>query len=342
MKKPRKITKSRVLLILSILIILYVTNIIYQLIWGIIYQIMDMFRGGFGDSGYFASFQFQFLLPVIVGLVVIGLYVLLAYSPIGIGVTKSMLGIRPIMTEEEKMLYNPLHDEVFQSVKEKFPNAVKKKLYILDSPDINAFCMSYGFDIAIHRGTVQTFNSEEVKAVIAHEYAHSYYKDGIFSAILSGTEYALIVMAFFPFLSNFKAFYSIMGTGNIFAWAFAVILIYLVYKGYMLLVKIVMAPLIIALNIISKITKGKLGNVIAKFIGFGQLFYIQNVSFLLMSKQQEYRADEFASFVGYHDGMLSVLQYFYEIDYQPLYGVMNKIFASHPSSPERIANLEKE
>lgn len=341
MQKPRNIASYQVLLVVAIIVFLWVTNVISQTIWGLFYYVSEMFRGGFGESRYYQAFEFHFLVPVLVGIVVAVIYTILALSPIGISILKSNLGVRPVMTDAEKSFLDPIHDEVFSSIKEKFPNAVKRRLYMFDSADINAFCMNAGSDIAIHRGSTQTFNDEEMKALIAHEYAHSYYKDGLLNTFFMGAYYGMLFIYIWPFISEFRAFYSIVGTGNLFSWAFLVILVGIVIKFWLMLAKLVMLPFTLAIRSILRLFGTDLSILVSKAVDYGQLFYIQNVSFMIISRQQEYRADEFACYIGYKYGMESVLRIFYEMEYQPLFGLLNKVFAEYPSTAKRIANVEK-
>lgn len=46
-----------------------------------------------------------------------------------------------------------------------------QKIYILDTPEVNAFCLPGG-DIAVCRGTLKRFNDDELSWIIAHELAH--------------------------------------------------------------------------------------------------------------------------------------------------------------------------
>ena len=340
-RKPRNIATSQTLTALAMLVVLFVGNVVAQIIWLILYGIADFFRDAFPDTGHYEEYMPHFITPIFVALLVAVIYTIFAQSPIGVNILKNNLGVRPVMTEDEKSRLEPIHDEVFESIREKFPNAIKRQLYIFDSADINAFCMNAGSDIAIHRGSTQTFNDEELKALIAHEYGHSYYKDGLISTLFVGAQYGFIFLFIWPFIDEFKVFYYIVGSGNIFSWALLVILIAIFIKFYMFLVKILMLPLIWATRIVLSIFGTDMTTLASKMMEYGRLLYIQNVAYMLMSKQQEYRADEFACYIGYKYGMESVLRMFHEMEYQPLFGVLNKVFAEHPATYKRIANVEK-
>ncbi len=434
MQKPRDIKRSRIIVALSVIVGFWVLNLFAQIFWGFIFMIAEPLTGAFGSGTGYYSYEFQFIGPVILALVAVGIYTLIAYSPIGISMAKSKAGIRPIMTEQEKGYLEPLHDEVFDAIKEKFPDAKKKKLYMFDSPDINAFCMNQGSDIALHRGSIQALNTEELKAVLAHEYAHAYYNDGLYSTMYAGSAFMLPYVFFLPFLINFNSFMGIVGTGNIFAWGFAILIVWLIVKFWIFLMKIALFPVLFAVNLIVGMFEkqvleagqkfkeaGLIVWLIVKFwiflmkialfpvlfavnlivgmfekqvleagqkfkeagtywfiqnivfmmmskeqeyradefacyVGYkygmqsalagqkfkeaGTYWFIQNIVFMMMSKEQEYRADEFACYVGYKYGMQSALNLFYSMDFQPVYGVMNRLLAEHPSNPKRIANVE--
>lgn len=340
MQKPRDIKRSRIIVALSVIVGFWVLNLFAQIFWGFIFMIAEPLTGAFGSGTGYYSYEFQFIGPVILALVAVGIYTLIAYSPIGISMAKSKAGIRPIMTEQEKGYLEPLHDEVFDAIKEKFPDAKKKKLYMFDSPDINAFCMNQGSDIALHRGSIQALNTEELKAVLAHEYAHAYYNDGLYSTMYAGSAFMLPYVFFLPFLINFNSFMGIVGTGNIFAWGFAILIVWLIVKFWIFLMKIALFPVLFAVNLIVGMFEKQVLEAGQKFKEAGTYWFIQNIVFMMMSKEQEYRADEFACYVGYKYGMQSALNLFYSMDFQPVYGVMNRLLAEHPSNPKRIANVE--
>lgn len=337
MKQPRNILVSRIFLGAMTVLALFIANFVAQIIWGVIHATM---RGFFPPKTGFI-YQFQFFVPILLALLIAVVYTVFAQSPIGVNITKHVLGVRPVMTDNEKSLLEPLHDEVFERIKDKFPNAIKRQLYMFDSADINAFCMNAGSDIAIHRGSTQTFNDEEMKALIAHEYAHSHYKDGLFSTLFVGVQYGFIFLYVWPFIHNFRVFRDIVGSDNIFAWAFHAIILFLVFAFYVLLIRLLTFPIRVVVNFILALFGTDLQGLTEKMLEYGHLFALQNVAFMMMSKQQEYRADEFASYIGYKYGMLSVLELFHEMEYQPLFGVLNKVFAEHPATYKRIANVEK-
>lgn len=340
MQKPRDIKRSRIIVALSVIVGFWALNLFAQILWGIIFIFAEPLTGAFGSDTAYYSYEFQLIGPVLLALVVVGIYTLIAYSPIGISMAKSKAGIRPIMTGQEKDYLEPLHDEVFNSIKEKYPDAEKKKLYMFDSPDINAFCINQGSDIALHRGSIQALNVEELKAVLAHEYAHAYYKDGIYSTMYAGAAFMLPFMFLLPFVTHFKSFMGIVGTGNIFAWGFAALLVWLIAKFWIFLTKLALVPVMFVVNIFVAMFEKQLLEAGQKFKEAGTYWFIQNILFMMMSKEQEYRADEFACYVGYKYGMESALHLFYSMDFQPVYGVMNKLLAEHPSNPKRIANVE--
>lgn len=337
MKQPRNITVSRVFVGVMIVLALFFANIVSQMLWAIAHEIM---RGVFTPRIGF-PYRLQFVVPVLLAVLVAVVYTVFAQSPIGVSITKSLLGVRPVMTDNEKSLLEPIHDEVFESIREKFPNAIKRQLYIFDSADINAFCMNAGSDIAIHRGSTQTFNDEELKALIAHEYGHSHYKDGLFSTLFVGAQYGFMFLYIWPFIHNFRAFRDIIGSDNVFMWAFHILILLVILGFYLFLFKVFTFPIRMIVNIILGLFGTDIQGLTERLLEYGRLFALQNVAFMMMSKQQEYRADEFASYIGYKYGMLSVLELFHEMEYQPVFGVLNKVFAEHPATYKRIANVEK-
>lgn len=335
-KKPRNIVLTQLILAVLVLLFLFIINLIYQMFWGAVY-----YSTAPAEIKYKFIWDVQLISPILFAIFIALSYTILVYSPIGISISKSNLGIREIMTEEEYTYFGMLHDEVFQNIKAKFPNAIKRKIYMFESSDINAFCLNAGFDIAIHRGSTQTFNDEEMKALIAHEYGHSYYRDGFYSTLFLGFEYGAKLMFLWPFISRFHIFQNILGSGSLFSMAWYLVLIFLFASLIIWVFKICLFPFKICLILLCRLMGTDYDTFVSRTAEYSQLLFIQNVIFMFMSKQQEYRADEFACYIGYQYGMESILHIFYEINYQPLFGVLDKVFTEHPITAKRIANVEK-
>ena len=97
----------------------------------------------------------------------------IALCPIGELILRIVEGARKIQTKEEKDYLLPLFDEVYENAKKensKLSDGIK--LYITDDMFPNAFAMGRK-TIAVTKGAIETFNQEELKGVIAHEFGHT-------------------------------------------------------------------------------------------------------------------------------------------------------------------------
>ena len=146
------------------------TNIFY-IIWFLVY-----FR-----------YTFFFLLPfyrgkaIVAAIILYGVSLTIAYF-FGDIIFSLLEGSRPIETKREKEYLIPIFEEVYQDVKEAYPSIPKIRLHIIDTLAVNA--MAFGrHTVAITQGAIETFNSEELKGVIAHEMSHIYYSDTKMEAI---------------------------------------------------------------------------------------------------------------------------------------------------------------
>lgn len=86
--------------------------------------------------------------------------------------------VRRISTRTEKERLIPIFKEVYSRA---FRNnriiGRKIKPYIVDSIEINAFIIGRN-TLVITRGAIETFNDEELKGIIAHEFGHLNNFDG--------------------------------------------------------------------------------------------------------------------------------------------------------------------
>lgn len=91
-------------------------------------------------------------------------------------IQKLLNGVRPPETSREKEYLLPLFDSVYEDAKALYPDLPRIKIFIVDSLSINA-CAIGKHTIAVTQGAIDTFSSEELKAVIAHEFSHIYNRD---------------------------------------------------------------------------------------------------------------------------------------------------------------------
>ena len=106
-----------------------------------------------------------------IAVLIYALSMLIAFSPLGEAILRLMNDVRTIDTKKEKEYLLPIFNEVYEQSKQFFPSLNKIQLYIIDAMYVNAFAFGRG-TVAVTRGAVQTFSSEELKGIIAHEIGH--------------------------------------------------------------------------------------------------------------------------------------------------------------------------
>lgn len=238
-------------------------------------------------------------------LTVIG-YTRLAGSIVGLFIT----GRRPIRRELDQI--EPLLREIIADVNKHFGAIYSYcdfKIRMIDNKVANAFALGYN-TIIINSGSLEVLSSGQLKAILAHEIAHLYYRDSVHSI-------ALIFSSF--------------GT-RIIMWVYAGIVIIQsmvseissVVKNGAIIKLLSFLPLIILLPV-----------VIANWIG-SKAFFLFN---MMLSKKAEYRADAFAASLGYKNDMIESLEVLQHVNVEDN-SFMGKLMSAHPSVMERIGALE--
>lgn len=145
-------------------------------------------RGGFFKSNwaYLIWFALYFTIAVItiytitgseigsfiLSAVIYGICIGLALSPIGEIILRFTEGAKPIQTQQDKDYLLPIFEEVYQEAKKFSPNLNQDiTLYVTDSMTVNAFAVGRK-TIAVTRGAVNTFSSDELKGILSHELGH--------------------------------------------------------------------------------------------------------------------------------------------------------------------------
>lgn len=263
----------------------------------------------FPDSiAYFALAKSEgYVGTVMIGLLLYGGVALYQYSSFSIRRKRKKLGAKK-QTDATFDYLEAINLEVYTKLKEKYPAAKKARVWLIPQSDINAFALGKK-DICVYQGLIEQVNQGQLAAVLAHEYSHLYYRDtsGLLAIRTSYFASSLLLLVIFRWL---------------------------------------LIPLAILGFILSLITLGRKKNLAKTIISLGQnIFYrYQKLLGLIqaqVSKQQEFRADEVAVYLGFGSELASFFEVLAEVAYQPKIPFLKMIKAYHPSLKARLKNIQE-
>ncbi len=269
------------------------SNILY-IIWSIVNFIISFLI--LGAKGY--SF--------LICLVLYTVSLTVALSPLGEWILRLINGARKLYTRREKDYLIPLFEEIYEDVKQEYPNLPNIEICIIDSLTVNA-CAMGRHTIAVTRGAVETFTEDELKGVLLHEIGH----------IVHGDTKATLL--------------NLIGNG---LFSIGVIIIKLV----LLIFNLLLLPLF-------NETKG-ITVLITSFIRFIfniLLFAFTltgNIILSINSRNNEYSADYFAYKMAYGEELISALYLLQKMSLGENMKLVQRMQASHPHIAKRIGRLE--
>ncbi len=269
------------------------SNILY-IIWSIVNFIISFLI--LGAKGY--SF--------LICLVLYTVSLTVALSPLGEWILRLINGARKLYTRREKDYLIPLFEEIYEDVKQEYPNLPNIEICIIDSITVNA-CAMGRHTIAVTRGAVETFTEDELKGVLLHEIGH----------IVHGDTKATLL--------------NLIGNG---LFSIGVIIIKLV----LLIFNLLLLPLF-------NETKG-ITVLITSFIRFIfniLLFAFTltgNIILSINSRNNEYSADYFAYKMAYGEELISALYLLQKMSLGENMKLVQRMQASHPHIAKRIGRLE--
>lgn len=231
---------------------------------------------------------------------------LIGFSPLGEKLLRLLNHVRPLETKQETEYLQPLFDEVYDHVKEKYDNLIKIEVCVIDNMTVNAMALGK-HTVAVTKGAIQTFTEDELKAVIAHEIAHIIYGNTIASL------YVLIGNGIFSVLVLFAklCIFLIDWLKSIFVGKRGFISFFLS-----------LFQLLFELNIL--------------VFNFG-LQIILTVN----QRKNEFQADRFSYSIGYDTDMIEALYLLEKISLGDNSTIVQKMTASHPRITLRIKKLEE-
>ena len=229
--------------------------------------------------------------------------VMLSLSDVFEYVMRSLEDVRHIATYTEKERLTEIFDYVKKRAM-KFSENIdgKVKLYIVDTPSINAFAIGQ-HTIAVTRGLMLAMNDEELEAVIAHEMGH----------IINGDGQVAILVSL---------------ASNIYLWSILIATKILHLLETLLGNNSFFGSLI---GFIRKIVE----------IGRNYAITLLTVLVSSTSRREEFKADKIAYELGYGEALLSALYKLYDMEMSDRKKLIDKLKSTHPKTAFRIERLEK-
>jgi len=266
------------------------------LLCSIVYYVIASFLMG----GVFVSF--------FIALVAYVLSLVIAFTPLGEKILRFFEGVRRIETNREREYLFPIFQEVYTRAREHSPELGRIQPCIIDKMTVNA-CALGKHTIAVTKGAIETFNEDELKAIMAHEIAHILYGDTmarLYITIGNGffTAFVLVSKAFLFMAEWIEMVASKSKSSFSFAW----VIIVLVKAIFMLILLVTQ--------------------------------FLMKLVLSVSSRRSEFRADEYAFELGYGE---SLVQAFYLIEKLQLGGtatIAQRMTREHPRITSRIERIE--
>lgn len=239
--------------------------------------------------------------------ITVGIYALsigIALSPYGEKLLRFAEGVREPVTQYERKALIPLFKEVDHKAWKACRIISHINIYITDKMTINAFAMGRR-TICVTRGAMEMFTPEQLKGIIAHEYAHIINRDttaGLLNYIGNGIFTLLLLL--------FRVIFFVLDMLSM------------------------MTENLSPLKLITGFVKFLFDASIATFMSVGQII-------LAMDKRMsEYRADQFAYEIGYGLPLIEALYILQKISLNKDMKLTDRLKQSHPYLGDRIERLE--
>ena len=259
-------------------------------------------------------FGYNIFVGILVGLGLYAISVAASLSPIGEMMRRHQLHCIPLEKNPElEAELMPLINEVYDRAKEINPELPTDiRFFYLEDESINAFAAGRK-TICLHSGTANMQDKKRIKAVLAHEFGHIANHDtdlGLFVHVGN-----LIINAFFIFWGIGVTMTRIIGT---------LVAIFTSdddggFAGLMMHLSALLSQ--VALIVIQKI-----------WYRFGGLMIAKT------KRNQEFEADIFSAKLGYGVPLCELFDTWGDDTPKDVY---EGLFLDHPSSPERIENLQE-
>ena len=241
------------------------------------------------------------LLYLIVSAVTYLAFIAFVSSEIIERVLRYVNGVRRVATSKEKDRLIPLFEEVqAKAINNSKGIGKKTKLYIVDTMEINAFVIGRN-TLALTRGAIETFNDEELKGIIAHEFGHLSRYDGQITLLISFCT-------------------------TIFLWIFIVLSFIVKFiEGFF------------ENNIIGSILNF-VRFILDLFVN--AVLFVWTIIVSGGNRYSEFKADGYAKSIGYGEQLRQSLYILYNMEISENKGLIKNLKRSHPILAYRIEELE--
>lgn len=246
------------------------------------------------------------------GIILYGISLIVALSPIGEGILRLQTGCKKIKRAEQIDFIEPIFKEVYDKARELDPSIPDDvQLYMNTDKEPNAFATGRK-TICITEGMLH-MPENQIKATLAHEFGHLAHKD---------TDLILVV-----------------SVGNLIVTAF-ILGIRLVIDFFHLVLNIFACLIGGSEGVIAAIVNAVYHLMVSAIVS-GLTWAWTKIGMLLVmksSRANEYEADEFSFKLGYGNDLCVLLELLGDSDAK---GLFANLASSHPDKNDRIAQLQK-
>ena len=257
----------------------------------------------FTSSIFMSSQEFNWVaIPVSVGIYVISIAI--ALSPLGEWILRMQLGCRKIKRIDYAERLTPIFKEVYARAKAENPSLPDDIELCMNSDKApNAFATGRK-TICITKGMLEHTTEEELKGVLAHEFAHIANHDtDLILVVTVGNMIITAIVLMIRWTFRILAFIGSIGTR----------------KDAGFLISGVLGDLVV-------------GALMWVWTKIGQYLV------LATSRSEEYLADEFSLKLGYSEGLCRFLDRFAGESSKGVFAVLS---SSHPATDDRIGKLQQ-
>ena len=246
----------------------------------------------------------------IIGLILYGVSLMLALSPVGEWFLRWQTGCKKIKSKDIINRLEPLFNEVYEKARKKDPSILTDvQLYMNNELQPNAFATGRK-TVCVTEGLL-ALDDNQIKGILGHEFGHLAHKD---------TDKLLLICV-----------------GNIF---FNIIVFF---------INLIITLISIAMHVVffkgSRVGAWIIRGLQAITIGLMlKIWYlIGDWLILKTSRNNEYEADEFSMELKYDEGLCSGLESIERMLYSgntPAHGLFSILWADHPDTRDRIKRLQ--
>ncbi len=277
----------------------------------LIYLVLNIFVIGGISWMLFSGGVVPFWICLIIGIVLYGISLAVALSPVGEWILRRQTGCREIKRKEHRALIEPIFQEVYERARALDPTIPDDvQLYMNDDSEPNAFATGRR-TICITKGMLH-MPEGQIKTTLAHELGHLAHKD---------TDLILVVS-----VGNLIVTTTIMGI-----------------RLFLDIAHIITAAFLPCLGGTDGLAESMMNSILhaleTTLIAGATWVWTQIGVMLVMksSRENEYEADEFSFQLGYGNELCLLLD---TITEPHVKGLFASLASSHPAKDDRIARLQ--